>query len=227
VQAGAPDERECERLELAEDSVTVSCKDELDRQRGYLNVTGMDAGAKSDPAPPVMWCLRFANPADTQNWGASVKQAVHAQRYDRLPHSAQRLTRAQVAPRGPELVPREYAQQRGRHCARAPATGGHAAVADAEHLVCRLHIRVSAAGHAPGRTPSVQNEFPGPGSAVSALRGLYAGSSRSRSPVAGMLNGRATPDGQPPPSVLSVLAGADGDVPPPPPMPSTDKRIAD
>jgi hypothetical protein len=174
-----------------------------------------------------MWCLHFSDPADTQHWGASVKQAVHAQRYERLPRSAQRLTRAQVAPRGPELVLHEYAQQRGWHCARAPATGGHAAVADAEHLVRRLHIRVSAAGRAPGRTPSVRNEFSGPGSAVSALRGLYAGGSRSRSPAAGMLNGRSTPDRQPPPSLLSVLAGADGDAPPPPPMPSTDRRIAD
>jgi hypothetical protein len=44
---GAPDERQCERLELAENPITVPCEDELDSRRGYLKVTGMDAGAGS------------------------------------------------------------------------------------------------------------------------------------------------------------------------------------
>jgi hypothetical protein len=96
---------------------------------------------------------------------------------------------AQVASRGPELVPREHVRRCGRRRARAHVRGGHAAVVDAEHVFDRLCVRVVR-----GRQRS----------AVFARRRMFAGGARPPLPSEGTLDGRAKPKRRPPPSLLSA-----------------------
>jgi hypothetical protein len=63
-------------------------------------------------------------------------------------------------------------------------------------------------GGRPQRAPSLRSGSNGPG-AVAALRGLFAGGTRPRSPSAATMDGRSTPDGAMAQSLFGVLAQAD------------------
>jgi hypothetical protein len=153
-------------------------------------------------------------------------------------HSRRRARRADRGPRRVRAVARVHVphETQGADTAHARRSfrGVHAFLrTQARRSFLKRYLRREQIdGHAVVRrgAPSARNGFTGPGSTVSVLRGLFAG---GRSPDAGLhadrghARRRATPDMQPPSSLLSVLAGADADANAPPPTPGADQWAAD
>lgn len=85
-KTAASDERELERLEISEESVTALLEEEVAGRKGIVKIAGADVGGRKkelnlEEGGQTVWLLHVADSAEAQEWAATLRSAVLAQRY--------------------------------------------------------------------------------------------------------------------------------------------------
>ncbi|CAA7261379.1 unnamed protein product [Cyclocybe aegerita] len=185
-KSGNPDEQELERLEINEDSVVFVSEEEVGAKRGVIKVGGIDVGAMRkeythEEGGHIMWLLQIPDQADAQRWITNIKNAILGQRTVRaglIPAH----TLGNNEPRGDMDV---MLSIRAQGLITAPITGPRSPTQATTPInVPAVEKNPNYASSISSRSIRSQKTIPkssSPVGAVSALKGLFANSTRPRS----------------------------------------------
>ncbi|KDQ62563.1 hypothetical protein JAAARDRAFT_189864 [Jaapia argillacea MUCL 33604] len=181
------EERELERLEINEDSVVFITDEEVSGRRNLIKVGGLDVGTlkkelNSEENGQTMWLLQITDGSESQKWIAAVKSAILAQRSLSKGLGLPSSSLGSIEPRGdldvmlsmraqgllPSPVRTEFST--GQTLPRTSGGIGSTSASESNGTTSTAYSIRSASPHKP------------PTNAVSALKGLFGGGNRPRSP---------------------------------------------
>ncbi|KAG6903138.1 hypothetical protein C0995_004685 [Termitomyces sp. Mi166 len=182
-KSSAGEDKEIERLEINEDSVVFISEDEVGGRKHVVKVGGVDVGAMKkelncEENGRTMWFLHVTDSTEAQKWITAIKTAIFGQRTVRAGLGLPTLGGVGVEPRGDMDV---MLSMRAQGLITSPATTKPKASQYGSSQNGYATSERNYASSVSSRHSQATVSRAGSTNAVSALRGLFSGSTRPRS----------------------------------------------
>ncbi|KAK7056685.1 hypothetical protein VNI00_002402 [Paramarasmius palmivorus] len=184
------EEKEIERLEINEDSVVFVSEEDVGGRKHVIKVGGVDVGAmrkdlNHEEGGRTMWYLQMTDPAQSQKWIASIKNAILNQRSMRAGLGHHSNSSGIVEPRGDmDVVLSMRAQGIVTPVASPePPTSptSHRSPYASSPSSIRSHTQTLSNGSVMSHSHTLSGGSSQGNGAVSALKGLFSAGNRPRS----------------------------------------------